>query len=159
MRRYINKEILLEREYLFGYGCRKCMERRQTMTAKRALIACLAAMVSIVGCTPYVISTDAGVYLNGTLYASSGKNTEAVYKAALQAMERLQLQVTYKAKDAFGGNVTGKTSDGKVITIKIEPTEQMRTKYTIHVGFFGDKERSQKIFDDITHALENPPGA
>ena len=129
------------------------------MTAKRVLIVCLAvAVMALVGCTPSVISTDAGVFLNGTLYASSGQNTGAVYNATLQAMERLQLQVTDKAKDRFGAKVIAKSSDGKIIAVKIEPTAQMRTKYTIHVGLFGNKERSQRIFDDIMHALEKPAG-
>ncbi len=130
------------------------------MTAKLALIACLAAaVVAIVGCTPSVISTDAGVFLNGTLYASSGQNLDSVYTATLQAMDKLQLQVTDKAKDAFGAKVTAKSTDDKVITVKIKPTAQMRTKYTIHIsGLFGNEERSRKIFDGITHALEMPNG-
>jgi hypothetical protein len=116
-----------------------------------------AAVVVVVGCTPSVISTDAGVFLNGTLYASSGQNVDSVYTAALQAMDRLQLHVTDKAKDAFGAKVTARSTDDKVIYIKIEPTAQMRTKYTIHIsGLFGNEERSRRIFDEIVHALEMP---
>ena len=130
------------------------------MTAKRALIVCLAAAMVIVGCTPSVISTDAGVFLNGTLYASSGQNLDSVYTATLQAMDRLQLQVTDKAKDVFGAKVIAKSTDGKVITVIIEPSAQLRTKYTIHIsGLFGNEERSRKIFDEIVHALEAPKGS
>jgi hypothetical protein len=137
------------------------MKRRQIMTAKRAIIICLAAAIMVLaGCTPSVISTDAGVFLNGTLYASSGQSLDSVYTATLQAMDRLQLQITDKGKDVFGGKVTAKSTDGKVISVKIEPTAQMRTKYTIHVsGLLGDKERSQKIFDEIMHALSTPKGS
>jgi hypothetical protein len=142
-------------------GMSKYMERRPIVTAKRVLIGCLAVAIMVfVGCTPSVISTDAGVFLNGTLYASSGQNLDSVYTATLQAMDRLQIQVTDKAKDVFGAKVIAKSTDGKVISVKMEPTAQMRTKYTIHIsGLFGNKERSQKIFDGIVHALEMPKGS
>ncbi len=130
------------------------------MTAKRVLIASLAMItIIVVGCTPRVISNDAGVYLNATLYASSSQNVAAVYAAALTAMDRLKLQVTDKGKDAFGAVVTAKTTDGKTITVAIEPMSNMRTKYTIHVGLFGDEERSQRIFDEMVHALDATKGS
>jgi len=131
------------------------------MTAKRVLIVFLAAaVIVVVGCTPSVISTDAGVFLNGTLYASSGQNVDSVYTATLKAVDRLQLKVTDKAKDVFGGKVIARSTDGKIITVIIEPTTQMRTKYTIHIsGLFGNEERSRKIFDEIVHALEAPKGS
>jgi len=87
------------------------------MLAKKVLSVCLvaAAITGIIGCSPTIVSTDAGVYQNGTLYASSGKDLDSVYAAALYAMDKLQLQVTERAKDVFAAKVVAKSADRKSV--------------------------------------------
>ncbi len=121
------------------------------MSAKRVLLVCMEALViaGVVGCTPTIISSDAGVYQHGTMYAVSSKDMDAVYQASLQAMDKLELKVTDKMKDVFGAKVLAKTADGKIITVKIKPTQENKTMYSIKVGAFGNEERSRKIYAEI----------
>jgi hypothetical protein len=136
---------------------KKDFVRRQKMLAKQVLAVCLVALtVAVSGCAPTIVSTDAAVYQHGTLYASSGKDVEAVYQASLAAMDKLQLKVTDKAKDAFGAKVTAKSSDEKIVVIKIEPTVDKKTGYTVKVGW-GDEERSRKIYAEIDNVLQVRP--
>jgi uncharacterized lipoprotein len=124
------------------------------MLAKQILVVCLVALtLGVVGCAPKMVSSDAAVYQTGKLYASSSKDVDAVYQATIKAMEKLELKVTDKVKDAFGAKVRAKSSDDKIITVNIKPTTDKKTEYTILVGALGNEERSQKIYAEIENAL------
>jgi hypothetical protein len=110
-------------------------------------------VVGIIGCAPTIVSTDAGVYQNGKLWAMASKDVDSVYAATLQAMDKLQLQVTDKAKDVFAAKVIAKSADNELIVVKIEPTGDQKTAYSIHVGTFGNEERSRKVYGEIINAL------
>jgi len=101
-----------------------------------------------------MVSSDAAVYQTMKLYASSGKDVDAVYQAALKAMDKLQLKVTEKAKDAFGAKVVAKSSDDKSIVVSIKPAADKKTGYTIQVGTLGNEEQSRKIYAEIENALQ-----
>jgi hypothetical protein len=113
-------------------------------------------VIGIIGCAPTIVSTDAGVYQHGKLYAMASKDIDAVYQATLQAMDKLQVAVTDKAKDVFGAKVVAKSADNKIIAVKIKPTEGQKTQFEISVGAFGNEERSRKIYDEIIAALGMP---
>lgn len=125
------------------------------MLAKRFLLVCLQAVVivGVIGCAPTIVSTDAGVYQNGKLYASTGKDLDSVYAATLFAMDKLQLQVTEKAKDVFAARVVAKSADGKFVTVTIKPEGEQKTSYEIHTGAFGNEERARKIYSEINTGL------
>jgi len=127
-----------------------CFKETKMLT-KKVLLVCLeaAVIVGIIGCAPTIVSTDAGVYQNGTLYASAGRDLDSVYSATLFAMDKLQLKVNDKMKDVFAAKVIAKTADGKIIVVKMEPLSENKTDYEIHVGAFGDEEKSRKIFSEI----------
>jgi hypothetical protein len=111
-------------------------------------------IVGVIGCgAPKIFSTDAGVYQNTKLYGVSSKDMEAVYSATLYAMDKLQLQVTEKAKDVFAAKVIAKSADNEQIVVKIKPTADQKTAYDIHVGAFGNEERSRKIYAEIITGL------
>ena len=125
------------------------------MLTKQVLAVCLAVLTAgVVGCAPKMVSSDAAVYQNGKLYVSSGKDIDAVYQATIKAMEKLELKVTDKVKDAFGAKVTAKSSDDKNIVVIIKPVADKKTEYTIHVGAFGNEEQSHKIYAEIESALQ-----
>jgi hypothetical protein len=110
-------------------------------------------IVAVIGCAPTIVSTDAGVYQGGKLYAMSSKDLDSVYSAALYAMDKLQLQVTEKAKDVFAAKVVAKSADGKLVIVKITPAGSNRTAYDIQVGSFGDEERARKIYNEMITGL------
>ncbi len=119
------------------------------------MLICMEAIlvIGVIGCAPTIVSTDAGVYQNGKLWAMSSKDMDAVYASTLQAMDKLQLSITDKAKDVFAAKVIAKSADNELIVVKIKPTEGQKTQYSIQVGVFGNEERSRKIYDEITSAL------
>jgi hypothetical protein len=126
------------------------------MLAKQVLMVCLAVLVTgLVGCAPKMVSSDAAVYQAPKLYASSGKDVDTVYQATIKAMEKLELKVTDKVKDAFGAKVRATSSDDKIITVNIKPATDKRTEYTILVGALGNEERSNKIYTEIENAMQN----
>jgi uncharacterized lipoprotein len=126
------------------------------MLTKQVLAVCLAVSTAgLVGCAPKMVSSDAAVYQNGKLYVNSGKDLDTVYQATIKAMEKLELKVIDKAKDAFGAKVTAKSSDEKKIVVIIKPVADKRTQYTIQVGAFGNEEQSHKIYTETETALQS----
>ena len=125
------------------------------MLPKRILTIFVFAgvMLAIFGCRPSLIGSDAGVYSSGKLYAVTGRDMNAVYQAALRAMDNLEIEVTEKAKDFFYARVVAKGADGKTITIRIKPGEGEITNFSIKVGTVGDKHRSSVIYEQIRQNL------
>ncbi len=126
------------------------------MLAKRVMLICMEAVVivGVIGCgPPTIFSTDAAVYQNGKLYGVSSKDMEAVYSATLYAVDKLQLQVTEKAKDVFAAKVIAKSADGKIMVVTMKPTTDKKTQFEIGVGALGDEERARKVFDEIQIGL------
>ena len=127
----------------------------KNMLMKRALLTCIEVLVavSIIGCAPKMIGADGGVYQNCKLFAVSDKSTDAVFEAALQAMDKLELKIEDKKKDAFGAKVVVKSSDDEKIVVEIKPTKDKSTMFDIQVGMFGNEERSRMIYEKMNKAL------
>jgi hypothetical protein len=125
------------------------------MFTKRILPLSLLALVLVVhvGCAPTIVGTNMGVYRGMKLYSVSDKDVDTVYKATLDAMAKLQLDIKSKAKDVFSAKVVARSADGKDITVDIRPIEDNKTKYTIQVGSFGNEARSRMIFTEIKNIL------
>ncbi len=89
------------------------------MLAKRTLLVCmeLLVVVGIISCAPTIVSTDAGVYQNGKMYAVSSKDLDTVYQATLVAMDKLQLKVDEKMKDVFAAKVIASSADGQRVIV------------------------------------------
>ena len=124
------------------------------MLTKRTLLVCLELLVvvSVIGCAPTIVSTDAGVYQNGKMYAVSSKDLDSVYQATLVAMDKLQLKVDDKMKDVFAAKVIASSADGKRVVVTIKPGAEKKTEFNISVGY-GDEERVRKIYAEIDSAL------
>ncbi len=125
------------------------------MLPKRILTIFLLAgvMLAISGCRPSLVGPDAGVYSTGKLYAVTGRDMNAVYQAALNALNHLEIEVTEKAKDFFYARIVAKGADNKTITIRIKPGEGEVTNFSIKVGTVGNKHRSQVIYEQIRQNL------
>ena len=125
------------------------------MSSKTISLICLSGilLVSVCGCAPTIVGTDAGVYSQTRLHAVISKDITSVYEATLFALEKLELSVTEKAKDVFYAKVVAKGADGKYITVRIEPAGDNGSKVSIKVGSFGDQERSTIIYEKIKQSL------
>ena len=125
------------------------------MLLKRILIVSVLAGLLLAGsgCAPSFVSSDAGVYSTTKLYAVTKGDLTRVYEATLAALEKLEIEVTDKAKDVFYAKVVAKGADGKSITVRIEPGVGDLTDFSIKVGAFGDEHRSRVIYEQIQRNL------
>ena len=125
------------------------------MLPKRILtIFVLAGMMLVIfGCRPSLVGPDAGVYSTGKLYALTARDMNAVYQATLKALDHLEIEVTETAKDFFYARVVARGADNKTITIRIKPSEGENANFTIKIGTFGDRHRSQVIYEQIRQYL------
>jgi hypothetical protein len=113
----------------------------------------LGLAVSGWGCAPSIIGDDAGVYHLGKLYGVSSRDVDSVYGASLSAMDELEVEVKDKAKDVFSAKVVAKSADGKTIRVRIKPSGEERTSFSIKVGLLGNKRRSKVIYEKIERNL------
>lgn len=118
-----------------------------------ALIAVCAAVLAASGCRPAIVSSDAGVYSTGTLYAVTSQDLTAAYEATLKACDQLELNVTESAKDVFYARVAAKGADGKRITVSLKPKEGGGTNLSIRVGTIGERYRSSALYEQIRQNL------
>ncbi len=131
------------------------------MSIQRMCTICVLAglMLAVCGCgRPNLIGTDAAVYSRCKLYAVAGRDMTSVYKASVNALEQLEIEVTETAKDVFYAKVIGKVADGKTVTIRLEPGADNVTNLRIKAGTFGSEERSRVIYEKIRQNLGTGSG-
>jgi hypothetical protein len=79
---------------------------------------------------------------------------DPTWNACLAALERLEIEVKTRQKDALGGKITGTRKDGKPVVIKIRDNGLRVTEVGVRVGTFGDQEASRKIHQTFRNVLE-----
>jgi hypothetical protein len=92
-------------------------------------------------------------YIRGDLETVESADIEAVYKAVLRAMDKLELAVIQKSKDAMSAKVTARDAQDKKITVKLTATAEGTTKVSIRIGTFGSETKSRLIYDQIKKEL------
>ncbi len=121
-----------------------------------SIVFVLAGLVlAASGCAPSFVGTDAGVYSGCRLYAVASRDLTTMYNATLRALDELEIEVTKKSKDVFYGKVVAKGADGKKITIRLKPEDNL-TNLSIKVGAFGSKEKATVIYERIKQNLYMP---
>ena len=114
------------------------------------LVAGGAGMIQ--GCMVAVVGAGAAgtvAYVTGELQAVSAEEIDVVYKAAVKAMEELELAVTQKSKDAMSAKIVARDAQDKKITVKLAATEEGTTKISVRVGLFGNETKSRLIYEQI----------
>ena len=109
---------------------------------------CVAAAVGI-----GAVGTVA--YIRGDLESTEPKNIEIVYSAALMAAEQLELDVIRKSRDSVSAIVIANDAQNKQIQIKMSAPSEHVTKLSIRVGTFGDKTKSNRIYQRMYNNM-NP---
>ncbi|HEX41906.1 MAG TPA: DUF3568 family protein [Phycisphaerales bacterium] len=133
-------------------------------TVKKALFYALIPSTAIVlaGCMAAALvagGAAAGVgtaaYVGGDLEAVTDQNVETLHKACLAALEEMNIPVISSERDVLEGKIIARGVDDKKISIKMKYREPQLTKLWIRVGVFGDKDKSQAIYDHIRkHLIE-----
>ena len=128
---------------------------RKTISLNRPVLFAILVGFALapLGCSPTLIGENTAAYSMGKLRARVNRDMDSVYEATVTALEQLEITVTEKSKDVFAARVTGKTSDGQSITIRINPESDTSTALSIHTGVLGKETRARTIYEKIREVL------
>lgn len=109
------------------------------------------------GCAVFVAGAagaGAGVgtysYVEGNLKRDYMGPLPQVWKAALEALEQLEVSSDVESKDAFGGLVKGIMHDGTKFDVELKRISDTQTEVGVRVGIFGDRRKSELIQETIS---------
>jgi hypothetical protein len=115
----------------------------------------LAASLLLTGCTAALVAggvaAGAGTvaYVNGNLEANLDESVGDLYAASLDAMDELEIKVISAKRDKLTAEIVGRDAQDKKVEIDVKRTEADMAELSIRVGFWGDKIKSQAIYDKI----------
>ncbi len=129
------------------------------MRAKYGLliIVLLGTAGLVQGCVVAAVGLAAGgtiAYVRGDLESVESAKLDVVYEAALKAMEKLDLAVTKKSKDALSAVIVGRDAQDKKVTITLKAVADGATRLNIRVGVFGSETKSRLIYKEIHENLK-----
>jgi hypothetical protein len=114
------------------------------------------AVVLAGGCVVAAVGAGAAgtvAYVRGDLETVETAGLDALYKASLEALDKLELAVIQKAKDAMTAEIISRDAEDKKIRIKLKSTAEGMTKLSIRIGMFGDETKSRLIYEAIKKEL------
>ena len=115
------------------------------------LLGCSAAVMVGVGAGAGIGSYS---YIKGELKADYPYPYDRIWDASLTVIQKLEIEVTSRERDALGGKITGKRADGKPVVVKIKDKGLGVTTVSVRVGTFGDQEASRKFHQTLVKVLE-----
>lgn len=120
------------------------------------IILLLGTGALVQGCLVAAVGLGAAstiAYVRGDLRATESVGLDVLYEATLKAMERLELGVTSKSKDAMSAMIIARDAQDKKTTIKLKAVTDETTKLSIRVGVFGSEAKSRLIYQEIHENL------
>jgi len=90
----------------------------------------------------------------GTLKASTNHTLANTYEATIKALSDLELGSWYDRRDDIAAEIIARDAQGDVVTINLEALPESRTQLKIRVSRFGDKNKSEVVFNHIMEHLE-----
>lgn len=111
------------------------------------------------GCVNTAIGPDPRA--NVGTYSYVTRNLESLYSATLQdmwpatlaAVRNLKLTLEENYLDALGGKVLARRADGTRVKIWLDPVGTRTTSVYVRIGFWGDKDLSERVHQEIRHEL------
>ena len=122
------------------------------MKARQKIIMLVlgALALSIAGCATIVDAGAASVaYVRGDLQATLQTDINTAYNAAVKAVDKLELAVISKKKNALDAQIISRTAKDKKVRITLERTEADAAALSIRIGLIGDEMQSRLILDQI----------
>lgn len=120
----------------------------------------LAALIAVLtGSCAFVFVGSAGMagafaWSKGDLIRNYNQPLETAMEGVKHALGSLRLKIETQSRDDHYGKITARAewSDDKIV-IGLEKWTRTETRITVRVGALGDRERSEKIHDQIEKAL------
>jgi len=116
----------------------------------------LAGFLFCPGCGGPSVQTGSDVragYAWDTLRARLDHPIDEVYRAATDAVHQLDLEVMYRDHDGVAGEISTVDAQRENITIDLEAMPRGRTYLAVRVNVFGDKNKSEVIFERLMENL------
>lgn len=128
------------------------------MRAKQVVLIILSVCAAglLQGCLVAAVGLGAAgtiAYVRGDLEAVESAKLDVVYDATLKALDKLELKVTTKSKDALSSMIVARDAQDKKITIKFKAVTEEATKLYIRVGVFGSETKSRLLYQEIHENL------
>jgi len=87
------------------------------------------------------------------LCAEVDRSTWDVYAAAQQAVDELELKVWREEVDGLAGDIRAVDAHFNTVEIQLGAMPGCRTRLTIRIDLFGDKDKSIVLFEEIMAKL------
>jgi hypothetical protein len=124
------------------------------------LLLLLAGLgVSTSGCLAVAVGAGAAgtvAYMRGDLEAEEPYSIDQTYVATRTAVKGLGLTIIEgeTGQDALGGHLTARDSSDKKVQVRLKAITSNATKLSVRVGTFGDKSKTQRIYNAIHDQLK-----
>ena len=111
----------------------------------------MSLLASVSGCATTGVgggpNVTAGTYYYFTreLEVIYGIPLADVWPRALAAVEGLQLHIDRQRIDGLGGEIQARRPDGTRVYVCLEPVGDHSTSVSVRVGFWGDREMSERV--------------
>jgi hypothetical protein len=115
----------------------------------------MSLLVSISGCVTTGVgggpNVTAGTYYYFTreLEVIYGVPLADVWPRVLAAIESLQLHIEVQRIDGLGGEIQARRPNGTKVQVDLKPTGDHSTSVSVRVGFWGDREMSERVQRNI----------
>jgi hypothetical protein len=111
----------------------------------------MSLLASVNGCVTTAVgggsSPAAGTYsyFSRNLEVIYGVPLADVWPRVLAAVESLQLHIDRQRIDGLGGEIQARRPDGTTVQVCLKPTGDHSTSVSVRVGFWGDREMSERV--------------
>ena len=130
------------------------------MMRQRIFLLPLISFLFLTGCGALVVfgaGTAAGIagykWYEGALTVVYEAPYEKAWQATLRALEDMALQIESQKHDITKGTIKAKLKDGRSLSVSLAYKSAQQTEVVIRVGFFGDKESSDVVQENIRKEL------
>jgi len=122
------------------------------------------ALVAVTGCVAVIFAAGAAagvsgaVWVHGELETSLGSSLPRVRDAATATLRKMGKGVSTEGAGDLAGTLTSYTGDGRKITIELKSLSAGVTEIHVRIGFWGDRDLSQHMLEEIDSRLGKPAG-
>lgn len=120
----------------------------------------LVLAIQISGCAEAVLvgigatgGAGAALWYRGKMEESLDVPFSKAHAATIAALKDLKLPIKKDQKGGLKARIESQFPDGKYVWIKLRAVTDSSSKVTVRVGVFGDRSKSQEIFDAMHEHL------
>ena len=92
-------------------------------------------------------------YVTRELEVVYGVPLADIWPRTLAAMESLQLHIDQQHVDGLGGDIAARRADGTAVQVNLRNVGDHSTGISVRIGFFGDREQSERVHRAIRQQL------